>query len=301
MRKTHEGQQVQKMPPLNSLKAFEVSARHKSFTKAASELVVTQGAVSKQVKILEDYLGLKLFERKYQHIVLTKKAERYLSSIQDAFETIGQATDQLMGCPSKEETLHLNILPSLSNRWLIPMLNDFKKNHLQVTINIEAGDGPVNFDSSNVDIAIRAGKSKIWDGVYAERIMGEDLVPVCSPKLSPVKLDSIQKYTLLQHTTRPKMWNEYLASIGYNSIKIDHKLGFEHFFMLIDAAIDGQGIALIPRFLIKNELLDGTLSLAFNAEYRSPFSYYFICKKNDIFLEKNKFFKDWLFSKAGCS
>lgn len=291
---------MRKLPPLNSLKAFEVSARHKSFTKAASELAVTQGAVSKQVKILEDYLGLKLFERKYQHIILTENAEHYLSSIQDALKIIEDATDQFTIFPRNEEILHLNILPSLSNRWLIPMLNDFKKNHLKITINIQAGDGLVDFEASEIDIAIRAGKSKVWKGVYAEKIMGEDLVPVYAPKLGSVKLENIQKYNLLQHTTRPEMWNEYLAAMGFNSNKIEHKLAFEHFFMLIDAAIGGQGVALIPRFLIENELLNGSLLSVLDDSYNSPYSYYFICKKDALLLDKNRAFKSWLFSKVSC-
>ena len=97
------------------------------------------------------------------------------------------------------------------------------------------------------------------------------------------------------------MWNEYLVSIGKKCTKINHTLKFEHFFMLIEAAINGQGVALIPRFLIEHELLEGTLLLALNFDYQSPFSYYFICKKNSINLEKNIIFKNWLFSKVSHS
>ena len=298
MRKIHEEGRVRKIPPLNSLKAFEASARHQSITKAANELSVTQSAISKQIKLLEDYLDLKLFERKYQHIILTQKAEGYLSSIQTAFETIEQATNHLVGYRKKTETLRINILPSLSSRWLIPMLNEFKKIHPQIAINIETGDNTVNFDSNEVDIAIRVSKQNSWKGIYAEKIMHEELIPVCSPSLKPIRSDSIHKYTLLQHTSRPAMWNEYLSSLGYGNIKIDHTLGFEHFFMLIEAATDGLGIALIPRLLIRSELAVGTLVPAFDSHYQSPFSYYFLCKKNKLTLNKIQIFKDWLFSTA---
>jgi LysR family transcriptional regulator, glycine cleavage system transcriptional activator len=300
MRKTHEDRHVRKIPPLNSLKAFEASARRKSITEAANELAVTQSAISKQIKTLEEYLGLKLFERKYQRIALTKQAEIYLPSIQAAFETIEQATNHLLGHSNKTENLRLNLLPSLSNRWLIPMLNDFKKSHPKIAINLEMGDGAVDFDSNEIDIAIRVSKFKKWKGIYAEKFMDEDLIAVCSPTIKPVKLAGIQKHTLLQHTSRPTMWNEYLSSAGYKHIKIDHQLGFEHFFMLIDAAIDGLGVALIPRLLIEVELTEGLLVPAFDHDYPSPFSYYFLCKKEKLSLEKIQNFRNWLFSKT-CS
>lgn len=287
-----------KMPPLNSLKAFEAAARNRSITAAAEELSVTQSAVSKQVKRLEDYLGLKLFERKYQHIVLTPKAEEYLLYIQSAFEAISQSTVQLTGGRERLQTLHLNLVPSLSNRWLIPMLNDFKKSHPQIAVNIEIGDGGVEFSSADVDIAIRVGRRKKWSGVHSEKLMDEQLIPVCAPTLLPLELKNIQQYPLLRHTSRPAMWREYLTSRGCENIHVEHRLGFEHFFMLIDAAVDGLGIALAPELLIKNELASGTLVPAFEGHYQSSYSYYFLCKKSRLSKNKVRLFRQWLFSKT---
>jgi LysR family glycine cleavage system transcriptional activator len=300
MRKTHRDLAMatgRRMPPLNSLKAFEAAARHQSITAAAEELSVTQSAVSKQVKRLEAYLGIELFERKYQQLVLTSKAEEYLPSIQSAFTTIAQSTGQLVGDNNCMETLHLNLVPSLSNRWLIPMLNDFKKSHPQISVNIEIGDGGVDFSATDVDIAIRVGKRQKWPGVHSEKLMDEQLIPVCAPKLLPVQLKNINSYSLLKHTSRPSMWREYLNSLGHENIALDHKLGFEHFFMLIDAAVDGLGIALVPELLIKNELAAGTLVPAFEGDYQSSYSYYFLCKKSRLSKNKIKLFREWLFSK----
>ena len=287
-----------KMPPLNSLKAFEAAARHQSITAAAEELSVTQSAVSKQVKRLEAHLGMELFERKYQQLVLTSKAEVYLLSIQSAFETIAQSTGQLVGDKHSLQTLHLNLVPSLSNRWLIPMLNDFKKSHPQISVNIEIGDGGVDFSATDMDIAIRVGKRKKWPGMHSEILMDERLIPVCAPKLLPVQLKKIDRYPLLKHTSRPTMWREYLTSLGYEYIDIDYSLGFEHFFMLIDAAVDGLGIALVPELLVKNELAAGTLVPAFEGHYQSSYSYYFLCKSNRLSKNEILLFRQWLFSKT---
>lgn len=286
------------MPPLNSLKAFEAAARHQSITAAAAELSVTQSAVSKQVKRLESHLGVELFERKYQQLVVTPKATEYLVSLQSAFETIAQSTAQLVGDKNTLETLHLNLVPSLSNRWLIPMLNDFKKNHPQISVNIEIGDGGIDFSATDTDIAIRVGRAKKWPGIHSEILMDEHLIPVCSPALLPLQLKNISQYPLLKHTSRPTIWRDYLNALGCKDIYIDHRLGFEHFFMLIDAAIDGLGIALVPALLVKNELAAGTLVPAFEADYQSSYSYYFLCKNNGLLNARVALFKQWLFSKT---
>ena len=287
------------LPPLNALKTFEAMSRHGNFTKAAEELGVTQGAVSKQVKILEDFLGVLLFQRKHQHVTLTKEGQLYLPSIQSALDTMEQATDQLLHNHRQAEVLHINILPSLSSRWLIPLLEDFRLKYPHISVNVSVGDGPVNFDTTHADIAIRVTPKNIWKQFHAEKIMGEELLPVCSPALKKGKHpihtpDDLRHHPLIQHTSRPSMWPDYLKAIGYNHLTLKHNLGFEHFFMMIEAALDNMGVALIPRFLIEKELKEGRLVTAFNATYKSPYIYYFICPKHKFELRKTKIFRDWL-------
>lgn len=290
---------ARKLPPLNALKAFEAIARHCNFTKAAEELSVTQGAVSKQAKILEEYLGVVLFQRKPQQVTLTKQGQLYLPSIQSALDTMEQATDQLMHSHRQTEILHINILPSLSSRWLIPLLDNFRHRYPRISVNITVGDGSIDFDGSQADIAIRVAKKNLWKQYFTEKIMGEELLPVCIPSLENGKHpihspDDLRHHQLLQHTTRPDMWQEYLQDIGYGNVKIKHTLGFEHFFMLIEAALDGLGIALIPRFLIEKELAGGRLTILFKAVYQSPYNYYLISPKHKMELKKSKLFRDWL-------
>ena len=129
--------------------------------------------------------------------------------------------------------------------------------------------------------------------------MGEELLPVCSPALKKGKHpihtpDDLRHHPLIQHTSRPSMWPDYLKAIGYNHLTLKHNLGFEHFFMMIEAALDNMGVALIPRFLIEKELKEGRLVTAFNATYKSPYIYYFICPKHKFELRKTKIFRDWL-------
>lgn len=287
---------MRKLPPLNSLKVFESVVRTKSFTKTAEELCVSQGAISKQIKILEEYLGIHLFERKHQHISLTEKAELYRQPIQSALEMIEQATEELMQAPNPNEVLRINILPSLSSAWLIPKLKDFKELYPHITVNIDVGDGKVDFNLKGTDIAIRTTDHSECPQIYSQIFMEEELIPVCSAKLDISSPNDLAHHPLLQHTTRPEMWNDYLHSIGSSHIEVVHTLGFEHFFMLIRAAIDGLGVALIPRILIEEELQIGSLKLAFDIEYNSPFDYYFLCQKNKKGLAKVTQFRDWLIS-----
>jgi len=288
---------TRKLPPLNALRAFEAAANHASFTKASLELGVTQGAISKQIKLLEEYLCITLFERKHQHLALTASGKKYLASISKALDTIEKATDKLIVQPSAKDILHINILPSLSSRWLIPMLDDFK-NRYPYNVNVEIGDGPIDFEKANADIAIRAARKDNWKKFHAEIIMGEDLLPVCRPSfIADHKINNINdlaKYNLLQHTTRPNMWEEYLQAVGYKGKNIKHGLGFEHFFMLIQAAEDGLGIALIPSFLIERELEKGRLVVAYKTNFKSDYHYYLIYPKQKAGLKKIKDFVKWL-------
>jgi LysR family transcriptional regulator, glycine cleavage system transcriptional activator len=302
MKKIHAQDLMKTLPPLGTIKAFEASARHASFTKAADELFVTQGAISKQIKLLEEYLGVALFERRHQHLLLTKEGQLYMKSVCPALESIADATRQLRSRLGEPESLHINILPSLSSRWLIPLLDGFKKKYPAIDVIVTIGDGAIDFNTTNADIAIRVAKTHIWKPQHAEIFMGEELIPVCSPQLksqtTPLENPKdLLHYSLLQHTTRPDMWADYVSALGYKDVKGKHGLGFEHFFMLIQAAEEGLGIALIPKFLIEKELASGRLVLAFNANFQSPYNYYLVYPKQKAKLLKIKNFKKWIRNK----
>ena len=293
-----QGPYGQKLPSLKALRAFEASARHGSFTRAATELGVTQGAISKQVGLLEDYLCLRLFMRKGREIVLSPEGERYLPHITSAFDAIALATDELMGTHGRREHLTVDILPSLSSRWFIPLLEDFRNRQPSIAVRVIIGDGPVDFNQRRRGYRHTRSKGESMKHLHAEPLMGEELLPVASPAL--LKKQAVKKpadflhFTLLQHTSRPDMWRDYLQAAGIKDPKIKHDLGFEHFFMLAQAAMDGLGIALIPRFLIARELKEKSLAVVRGKPYQSPYRYYFICPKSSGKCRKTRPFRDWL-------
>jgi len=294
MKKTHEDSRLRKLPPLNSLKAFEAAARSNSFTIAADELLVSQGAISKQIKNLESYLGIPLFKREHQKILLTNKAKLYLPAIRAALEMIENSTDEIISSSIQQNTIRINVLPSLSSKWLIPKLIEFNNLYPSIKAVIEIGDGPIDFIKNEADLYIRTSDNPDWHDVYVQKLMDENLIAVASPKLKIKNPKSLLVQVLLQHTSRPDMWNDYLRAIGFQNFQIEHSIGFQHFFMLIRAVLDGMGVALIPRTLIEDELQSGSLEQVITAEYENQFSYYILCKNIKIEQSNVIKFKDWL-------
>ncbi len=286
-----------KFPPLNSIKVFAIAAKHKSFTKAAAELNVTQGAISRQIAVLEDYLGRDLFERKHQSISLTKPAKEYLRSIDSALKIIEESSAKLTKKSSKE-VINISILPSLSNQWFMPRLKKFKEQNPDYKINLFAADSHVEFDKrDDIDFSIRIAKGNCWKNFVVKLLAKEELICVCSPKLirSPLKkAEELLNYNLLLHSARPNSWNEFFKNNGIKNPEIEFKDGYQHFFMLIDAAKNGLGIALVPKFLVKNELQTDQLNLAFDKVFKSGYKYYLISQKQKEHLIKIKDFGSWI-------
>lgn len=289
---------MRRLPSLNSLRVFESVARHLSFSRAAYELGVTQGAVSKQVRQLEDYFGVVLFYRKHQRIELTDQARRYFLELKPLFDTLESVTDSILGSKETLEQLKLNVLPSLSSNWLIPKLEDFKQQHPNISVEIDIGDGDIDFNANGADIAIRVAQTNLWERCYTQLLLEEDLVIVCSPDITGVTKATLHNYELLQHSTRPEMWRQYLRDIGVAPFNLKHSLGFEHFYMLIQAACDGMGIALVPRVLIQKELKNYSLIIPFEEDFQNTYHYYLIAPNYKAELRKNRLFIKWLSKKC---
>ncbi|WP_108947023.1 transcriptional regulator GcvA [Shewanella halifaxensis] len=282
------------LPPLNALRAFEASARLMSFTLAAKELFVTHGAISKQVKILEDFVGMPLFIRQHRSLKLTDEGERYFVHAQGALQTINNATSDLISQPLRTQTLAINVLPSLTISWLIPRLEEFKSRYPHLYVDLSIGDFEVDFNKVNYDIAIRSSTS-VPKAANVLTLMDEDLCLVCSPELAAKLkcLDDINQMTLLQHTTRPGLWQLWADSLDVN-LTTEKKFGVEHFYMLSQAAVSGMGVALIPRFFIEDELKTGKLVIPFEADFTSPYRYYLLTPKSSNLPLKVQSFIDWL-------
>lgn len=282
------------LPPLNALRAFEAAARLQSMTLASKELHVTHGAISKQIKILEDYLGFALFVRLHKRVGLTDEAKRYLPHVQAALQTLSSATGDLRRQSAVPQSLAINVLPSLTINWLIPRMEQFKSRHPHLYVDLSIGDFAVDFSQGRYDIAIRSS-TVIPKGVNYIKLMDEDLCLVCAPSLAPKLqcIEDINSVTLLKHTTRPELWEYWAEKVGLKLTQ-EQTFGVEHFYMLSQAAASGMGAALIPRFFIEDQLANGSLVIPFDANFISPYAYYLLTPKSPSMPLKVQAFVDWL-------
>ena len=282
------------LPPLNALRAFEAAARSQSMTLASKELHVTHGAISKQIKILEDYLGFALFVRLHKRVGLTDEAKRYLPHVQAALQTLSSATGDLRRQSAVPQSLAINVLPSLTINWLIPRMEQFKSRHPHLYVDLSIGDFAVDFSQGRYDIAIRSS-TVIPKGVNYIKLMDEDLCLVCAPSLAPKLqcIEDINSVTLLKHTTRPELWEYWAEKVGLKLTQ-EQTFGVEHFYMLSQAAASGMGAALIPRFFIEDQLANGSLVIPFDANFISPYAYYLLTPKSPSMPLKVQAFIDWL-------
>lgn len=286
---------------MTSLRVFESAARHLSFSSAARELNLTQSAVSLQIRTLEKLLKLKLFNRVQQRLTLTPAALAYLPRVRDVLSRVEAATLELLSHQGTGGVLNLAILPTFGTRWLIPRMPQFAQQYPQVTVNFFTKASGVDFASEPVDAAICFGEPSRWPGNCAQRLMGEEVVLICTPGLAEKQLKSLKDLatqTLLQHTTRPQAWQEWLAAVGAAEINGLKGPRFEHFHMVIQAAVAGLGVAVMPRFLVEKELNSGELVIPFNHAVSSSQAYYFVYPPARQELPALKLFRDWLVATA---
>src|SRR3981189_1288462 len=232
-----------RLPALNALKAFEAAARHESFTRAAEELCVTQGAVSHQVKALEQELGVKLFNRERQRLVITQAGRDYLAVIRDAFDRIALGTARLVQRQTSG-ALTISTSPDFAAKWLVYRLGRFAEAHPAIDLRVSATMHHVDFVREDVDLAVRHGDGD-WNGLDAVRLCTEQLFPVCSPKLMAgrnrlTKPSDLLKTPLL-HLDDSKAWSQWFDAAGVADAETSHGLTLNRASMLIDPAGDGKG------------------------------------------------------------
>lgn len=271
------------LPSLNAIKAFEAVARYESFTKAAEELCLTQSALSKQVGILEDYLGCSLFQRLTRKIIPTKEAKKYYNEISKALNIIEAATSEVNKGNEKIKDLHINVMPSLSSYWLMPNIKKFKNSHPDINIQITTGEGSeIDFQALGADVAIRSNVAP-YKNVQSEFLMSEEVALVGSSCILEDgnvinEKDDLLKYPLLDYMPYPYM-KKWLEQSGFNHKSAQKALEFEHFFMLIEAIKQGLGFGFVPNFLVAKELKSGEFINPLNIHYRTDFSYYILYPK----------------------
>ncbi len=283
------------LPSLGSLYAFMAAAKHASFTKAATELCLTQGAVSKQIALLEGQLEISLFERHHQTIKLTKAGKKYLAEISVAIESIRQATARIKKKKNVEE-ITLDVLPSLGSKWIIDQLETFKDSHPNYKINVAISNSYTEVNEENdADFYIRIAKKNLWKGFNCEQLMTEKMICVCSPEfMAKHKIKTVaglMNCHLLQHTSRAHTWQEFFKKNKIRKCVVNSNAGFQHFFMLIKATKSGHGVGLVPDFLVKEELEKGELVSIFEHTFNSGYKYYLISAKQKAHLRKIENFR----------
>jgi len=250
------------LPPLNALRAFEAAGRLGSFKEAAAELHVTHGAVSQHVRLLEEWLDAPLFERHNRRVVLTAAAKAYLEEIGPLFEQLSLATARY-GLPGTvSRTLSVNAPATFTLRWLVPRLAKFRVEHLDVDVKVDTSNESVESLKDIYDVVIRGGPDTFY-GYSMRPFLSEERVPVCSPALLqrlPLRgPEDMRQHTLLHTSSLPRLWPDWLAKAQIPALRPAAALTFDHFYLTLQAAIDGIGIAMGPTALVSDDLAAGRL------------------------------------------
>lgn len=269
-RRTH------RLPPLNLFRVFDAAARNGSFTTAAEELCVTQSAVSQQIRQLEDLLDVRLFRRLPRRVELTREGNSLASAVRESMALLAHACDRIAD-PKAPAVLCVNALPSIASRWLVPRLKRFMQLHPQIKVTLLASSDPVDFDRQDIDIAIRWGRGN-WPGVRAEPLGRGRLFPVCSPALlregPPLTgPQDLSRYTLLQ-AVNSSLWATWFSAAGAPGLAFDESLFFNDAGLMLDAAVQGQGIALASHLLVEQDLKSGRLVRPFETEIETEDGYH---------------------------
>lgn len=245
---------------------------------------MTQSAVSKQIKMLEQYLNSPLFQRVHRGLELTDAGKRYLKQVAPAVDMIAQATKPFL--PSDHlRDLRISVQASLSGRWFMSVAEAWHQHNPESSLELSAGDGAVEFSDGRLDAAIRSSLGEFPASIAAIKLFDEPLMLVVNPELErrigPVeKPEQLLNYTLLRNGTRPKQWRQLFSYLGLDVDMADFGLSFEHFYMQIHAAEQQIGVALVPEFLVRQQLADGRLKQLTDTGYQSPYGYYLLYEKH---------------------
>ncbi len=286
------------LPSLNGLRAFEVAARHLSFTRAAAELNVTQTAISHQIRRLEEQLGKRLFVRRSRALLLTREAEDYLPAIRTAFDDLRRATARLQR-PDREGLLTVSTTASLAAKWLVTRVASFQEAHPGIEVRITTSTHLVDFQHEEVDMAVRYGRGN-WAGLRTQWLMAEDIFPVCSPALmngvKPLRRpEDLAHHTLLHTTVGREDWQLWLTAAGQPvSLALRRGLSFDQTFMALQAAMDGLGIALGRARLVDADIAAGRLIVPFDVVLPADAGYYIVAPEETADLTKIVLFRKWL-------
>jgi len=287
------------LPPLNALRVFVVAANHLSFKKAAEELFVTPGAVSRQIGNLEYFVGQKLFARQNGKVALTEAGLAYLREISGALERIAVATNAVSR-RAPRHVLKVKLPPTCASRWLVPRLASFHAMYPEIAVQVMTSHEPVDFRLEDVDVAIRYGKEA--DPAYnCELMFAEVLIPVCSPGVAELVAartpQDLVGQVLLHSILRPNDWRMWFEANGVSDFSIEREILFDNSSLTYEGAVAGLGLAIAQGAFVQEELGRGRLSIPINIPLRSEWAYYMVYPR-DRSSTKIRAFHEWLSSEG---
>lgn len=287
------------LPSLNALRAFEASARHQSISRAASELGVTAGAVSRHISHLEEYFGFELIKRQPRGIILTEKGDAYFKSVAQAFETIDEASRRLRKGANDPQRLSIRLYTSFTTEWLAPRLNTFRLQHPSIELNLTAKLQRANFDTDEIDIGVTSGLER-KPGLHFDTLFHPKYVPVCVPGLIKHRSNpcDLHQKTLLYAPLEIPMWHAWFAEFSSSKVDLNSGLKLDNLALTYQAARSGAGIALGLLFFIANDLVAGNLVAPFPLvlEYGPPYS--LVCRTARKDEPAISAFRHWMLQEA---
>ena len=284
-----------RLPPLNSLKAFESAARYLSFTKAADELCVTQAAVSHQIKLLEEFLGIELFKRKNRSLELTELGKAYFIDINKILRRLNEATERLLTLKT-DPHLNISVPQTFGIQWLVPHLSEFNQLYPQIEVRLTGVDQDEGLLNKEIDLAIYYGLGH-WQNLQVDRLGEENLLILASPELlaeNPIiQPEDLGGHTLIHIHTRDN-WQAMANHLQLDDLNIQQGPLFSHTFMALQAAIHGQGIVLANRLLALQEIENSSLKVVLPTNLPDPKSFYVVNHLDRLDDQKIQAFRQWI-------
>ncbi|RKT13482.1 DNA-binding transcriptional LysR family regulator [Paraburkholderia sp. RAU2J] len=291
-----------RIPNIGTLQAYEATARHESVTHAAKELSLTESAVSRQISTLESNLGVQLFVRVKQRLVLTRAGRLYSGQVRSALESLARATRAIVAHGGQgDDDLEVVVLPTFAMQWLIPRLKNFNDRYPGIRVNMSVRITSFNLTESHFEAAIHHGDQHTWPGTSTDFLFDEEPVPVCSPSLitKPIQsADELLAYPLLQLTSNPDSWTEWFADLGVEDDRTAQGARFEMQGMLIAGAVEGLGIALVPKVFVEGRLHELGLTVPFSAKPKLGSAYHLVYPTEFSHNTSLRAFRNWLLEEA---
>jgi LysR family transcriptional regulator, glycine cleavage system transcriptional activator len=289
------------LPPLNALRAFEVAALTGNFTEASRQLNVTQGAISRQIALLEAFLGVPLFQRGHREARLTAEGAEYALVVRGAFDRIEQATQARLHA-DRHRPLRIKLFPTLATKWLAPRLGKFHSLYPTIDIQLTTTLNYVHLETDEIDVTIQT-RLETSHGIHQDSLFEIELIPVCSPaylrQIPPIERPAdLLAHTLLHSMKRPNDWQTWFAAAGVKPYEVRAGLTFGNSVLAYQAAMDGAGITMAHTQMVRDDIASGRLAAVFPLIAQSGDSYHLTFRQADAERPDMKAFRSWVLDEA---